>query len=135
MSDDDEIIKIFTVAHVPRTLGQLWLQHLRDFDVAHPPCRFEVMADAPGIPLTTMFEMIKLDPALTFTEIIDRTKAAPDDKPVVHILRHGLPLCRFMPLAPVHWPRNHAWVGLDERDDANCPACLKAADDQTEKRA
>jgi hypothetical protein len=76
--NDDEIIKIFTVAHVPRKLGQPWLQHLRDFDVAHAGCHFEVMADAPGIPLTDMVKMVKLDPSLTFVEIIERTKPAAD---------------------------------------------------------
>jgi hypothetical protein len=58
MSDDDTTIKIFTVTHVPRDLAQAWLAHLRSFDVAHPCCHFEVMADAPTLPTAEMIEMI-----------------------------------------------------------------------------
>ena len=42
-------MKIYTMAEVPDELRQAWLQHLRDFDAVHPGCRFEVLADAPGI--------------------------------------------------------------------------------------
>lgn len=65
-------MKIFTVAHVPDELGQAWLQHLRDFDIAHPGCHFEVGFDAPGMPLAEMVEMLKLDPELSFTQIFER---------------------------------------------------------------
>jgi hypothetical protein len=123
-----EPVKVFTVAHVPQGLAQAWLQHLRDFDVAHPGCHFEVLTESPTLSAAEMIEMTKIEPDLTFSQIIERTKAAPDDKPVVHILNYGLPLCRFMYKAPVDWPRNHLWVGFYERDDANCPNCLKTAE-------
>jgi hypothetical protein len=122
-----EPIKVFTVAHVPPDLAQSWLQHLRDFDTAHPACRFEVMTDAPNVPLAEIMEMVKVEPALTFTDIFDRMKPAPDDKPMVHVLHYGLPLCRFMRRPPVFWPRNHKWVGADEIADATCPQCIERA--------
>ena len=121
---NDPVVKIFTVAHVPQSLSQAWLQHLRDFDLAHPGCHFEVMADSPGIPLKDMVEMVKVDPALSFTEIIERGVRW---EPAVHVLHHGLPLCRFTPLAPSEWPKGHKWVGLDERTDATCPRCAAVA--------
>jgi hypothetical protein len=40
-------VKIFTCAHVPPSLEQKWLQHLRDFDAANPGCHFEVGVDGP----------------------------------------------------------------------------------------
>ena len=67
-----DVVKIFTVAHVPRALAQAWLQHLRKFDKKHAGCHFEVLADAPGIPVKDMIEMVKVDPALTFTDLIER---------------------------------------------------------------
>lgn len=39
--------KITTVAYLGDDLVQAWLQHLRDFDVAHPgECHFRVLADS-----------------------------------------------------------------------------------------
>jgi hypothetical protein len=65
--------KIFTRAHVPPELEQAWLQHLRDFDTAHPGCHFEVMIDASyGLPLRDVVERLRVEPPLTFTEIFER---------------------------------------------------------------
>jgi hypothetical protein len=66
-----ERCKIFTVAHVPEELQQAWLQHLRDFDTAHPGCHFEVGIDGPE---ATSAERIRVEPGLTFTKIFERTK-------------------------------------------------------------
>jgi len=67
-------VKIFTVANVPDALTQAWLQHLRDFDAAHPGCHFEVMADAPEATLAEIVDMVRIAPALTFTTILERKK-------------------------------------------------------------
>jgi hypothetical protein len=69
-----ERIKIFTVAHVPPDLEKAWLQHLRDFDTAHPGCHFEVGIDGPDEPLESMVDRLTVDPGLTFMKIFDRTK-------------------------------------------------------------
>jgi hypothetical protein len=45
----------------------------------------------------------------------------------VHILHHGLPLCRFSTALPRDWPEGHKWTGLDEIEDARCGACMAAA--------
>jgi hypothetical protein len=67
---------IFTRAHVPPELEQAWLQHLRDFDVAHPGCHFEVMIDATNMPFAEMIERIKVEPELTFQQIFERGRKA-----------------------------------------------------------
>ena len=67
------VTKIFTVAHVPTELEQAWLQHLRDFDVAHPGCHFEVALEPPpDVPIADMVEMLRINPSLTFTKIFER---------------------------------------------------------------
>jgi hypothetical protein len=53
-------VKIFTVAHLPPELRQVWLQHLRDFDTAHPGCHFEVV----GTP-TTLESLVEKGGAAT----------------------------------------------------------------------
>lgn len=64
--------KIFTIAEVPHGLEHAWLQHLRDFDTAHPECHFVVCADAPNQPLSEMIDMLKVEPTLTFSQIFER---------------------------------------------------------------
>jgi hypothetical protein len=66
--------KIFTVAHVPEALSQAWLQHLRDFDTAHPGCHFEVGVDGPNASTADMIKMLQVEPGLTFEKIFGRTK-------------------------------------------------------------
>ncbi len=57
-------MKIIAIANVPDELGHAWLQHLRDFDVAHPGCHFEAMADAPDMPIADVVKLLTLNPAL-----------------------------------------------------------------------
>jgi len=64
--------KIFTVAEVPPGLEHAWLQHLRDFDAAHPDCHFVVCADVQSATMADMLEMLKVEPKLTFTELFMR---------------------------------------------------------------
>jgi hypothetical protein len=67
-------VKVFTVAHVADDLQQAWLQHLRDFDIAHPGCHFEVMVDSPNASIAEMVEMLRVEPELAFTQIFERVK-------------------------------------------------------------
>jgi hypothetical protein len=68
-----EHTKIFTIAHVPPELERAWLQHLRDFDVAHPDCHFQVMVDGPpDATFEEIMEKIRIEPGLTFTEMFKR---------------------------------------------------------------
>jgi len=64
--------KIFTIAEVPHGLEQAWLQHLRDFDTAHPDCHFVVAADALTHSMAEMVDMLKIEPGLTFQQIFER---------------------------------------------------------------
>ena len=66
--------KIFTVAYVTDDLAQAWLQHLRDFDAKHPHCHFQVMADVPNKPMAEIIEMVRLNPALDFSAVLERKR-------------------------------------------------------------
>jgi hypothetical protein len=68
-------MKIFTVAEIPDELAQAWLQHLRDFDTAHPGCHFQVFADAPNVSVGDMVAAFNVEPKLTFQQIFDRELA------------------------------------------------------------
>ena len=67
-------MKVFIIAHVPEELLQSWLQHVRDFDVAHAGCHFEIVADCPDMSLKDMLLHLSIDPSLTFTALIDRAR-------------------------------------------------------------
>lgn len=65
-------VRIITIANVPDGLAQAWLQHLRDFDVAHPGCHFEVMADALDLTLAQAVELVRVNPDLSFKQVFER---------------------------------------------------------------
>jgi hypothetical protein len=65
-------MKIYTVAHVPDDLGNAWLQYLRDFDLAHPGCHFEVITDAPDMSLGEVVAVLKVAPEIPIREIWKR---------------------------------------------------------------
>ena len=67
-------MKIFTTAEIPDELAKEWLQHLRDFDIAHPGCHFSVGVDAPNMRMAEMIEMLRVEPELTFQQLFDREK-------------------------------------------------------------
>jgi hypothetical protein len=64
-------VKVFTIAHLPEELRPAWLQHLRDFDIAHPGCHFDVAMDAPETPLADMIRLLQVEPGLTFTQLFE----------------------------------------------------------------
>lgn len=65
-------VKIFSVAEVPEELAQAWLQHLRDFDTAHPGCHFQVFADAPEVSTADVVRMVTVQPGMTFEQYFER---------------------------------------------------------------
>jgi len=68
------MIKIYTIAHIPEELRHAWLQHLRDFDTAHPGCHFEVAADAPDKSIVQIVELLRVNPEMTMTQIFERDR-------------------------------------------------------------
>lgn len=70
----DEHTPIFTLAHVLPGLENDWLQHLRDFDTAHPGCHFEVITDVPGASYSQIIDMLCIEPSLTLHSILARKK-------------------------------------------------------------
>jgi hypothetical protein len=64
--------KVFITAHIPPELEKAWLQHVRDFDVAHEGCHFDIAMDAPEMSLKEMINKLQVDPALNFTQLFER---------------------------------------------------------------
>lgn len=64
--------KVFITAYIPPELEQAWLQHVRNFDMDHKGCHFEVAMDAPDITLAEAVERLKVEPDLNFTQIYER---------------------------------------------------------------
>jgi hypothetical protein len=66
--------KIFTIAEVPDDLDAAWLQHLRDFDTAHPDCHFQVISESDAD--STMDELqakfASISPSFPFQRIFKR---------------------------------------------------------------
>ena len=56
--------KIHTIADVPDELAHDWLQHLRDFDTAHPGCHFEVVVEGVTTTIGDIFKTLDVDPPL-----------------------------------------------------------------------
>lgn len=52
-------------------------------------------------------------------------------KTTLHILLHGLPLCRFSTAVPAQWPNGHIWVRT--RQEATCDACKREYDARHER--
>lgn len=66
--------KIFTLAHLTPELEQQWLQHLRDFDTAHPGCHFEVCVEGPEVEFADALKLLRVEPGLSFSKIYHRAK-------------------------------------------------------------
>lgn len=64
--------KVFITADIPAGLEQAWLQHVRNFDVAHPGCHFEIAQDAPNMTIMEAVEKLRIYPGLTFAEVFER---------------------------------------------------------------
>lgn len=69
-------VRILTRANVPDELANAWLQHLRDFDSAHPGCHFEILADAPDMALADVMKVLTVDPPLPFGGVFKKSEAA-----------------------------------------------------------
>lgn len=69
------MVKIYTIANVPDELVQAWVQHLRNFDIAHPGCHFRVVSRSDDGTVAEMMELLdKVWPPLPVRHIIRGTK-------------------------------------------------------------
>jgi hypothetical protein len=66
--------KTFLIAHVPAGLEKAFIQHVRDFDVAHPGCHFEIGLESPDVSLAEAVEMLRINPGLTMSDVFERAK-------------------------------------------------------------
>lgn len=53
----------------------------------------------------------------------------------VHILRAGLPLCRFTFDVPRDWPEGHGWTHEWDKANANCGGCVSELERSPSKEA
>jgi hypothetical protein len=66
-------MKILAQCEIPDELANAWLQHLRDFDTAHPGCHFEVMMQSGRtVPVREMIAELTVAPALTIEQVFAR---------------------------------------------------------------
>jgi hypothetical protein len=66
--------KTFIIAHLPAALEKAFLQYVRDFDVAHPGCHFEIGLESPDVSLAEAVEIIRVEPGLTFSAVFQRAE-------------------------------------------------------------
>lgn len=67
-------MRICTVADIPDELAQAWLQHLRDFDTAHPGCHFSVLAAAANMSTEEAVDALRIDPSLSLLDVLRRRR-------------------------------------------------------------
>lgn len=68
--------RILTMAELPPELEQAWLQHLRDFDTAHPECHFAAIVDSDAsVTIEEMEAKIRsIEPAFRFVEFFEKSR-------------------------------------------------------------
>jgi hypothetical protein len=65
-------MKIVTIVELPHDLIQSWLQHVRDFDIAHPSkCEFSAIAHAPDMSVKELNDMINTSPPFAIRKILE----------------------------------------------------------------
>ena len=62
-------LNLTITAELPAELAKAFLQHLRDFDVRHPGCQFELAGVAADSQLVDIVEAMNIDPPLAATAI------------------------------------------------------------------
>ena len=64
--------KTFIIGHLPDGLEKTFIQYIRDFDVAHPGCYFDIVIEAPNKSVIEAIEMLRVDPDFTFVRVLKR---------------------------------------------------------------
>ena len=62
-------MKVMILADVPDDLGHALMQHLRDFDTAHPGCHFKIAVNAPDMSLGEMQALLNVNPPFAFHDL------------------------------------------------------------------
>jgi hypothetical protein len=66
-------MRVFVIAKLPDELAKAFLQHVRDFDTAHPGCHFTIRGQT-EMSTDVMVELLKIDPPLPFQKVIKRSE-------------------------------------------------------------
>jgi len=61
------VIKIVVIAEVPDELFKSLMQHIRNFDIANPGCKFQMIVNAPDKSTMDITQMLEIQPPLTIT--------------------------------------------------------------------
>jgi len=61
-------MKFSIQADIPDALGKVFLQHLRDFDVGHDGCHFQMMISAPELSEREVNDMFDVVPPFPFMQ-------------------------------------------------------------------
>ena len=64
------MIKIVVIAEVPDDRSNDWCQHIRDFDVRVPGCKFNIFALAPDKSVDELSKMLNIKPPLQHKKMI-----------------------------------------------------------------
>jgi len=57
-------MKIAIIAEVPDGIAKDLMQHLRNFDIVNPGCKFSIIANAPDKTKKEMTELLNIQPPL-----------------------------------------------------------------------
>ena len=64
-------LQVALVADVSVELLQPFLQHIRDFDIKHPGCHFEIVGDMQGVSVAEMLEKLRVNPNLKIVHVVE----------------------------------------------------------------
>ena len=64
------MIKIVVIAEVPDDRGNDWCQHICDFDIRFPGCKFNIFALAPDKSVDELSKMLNIKPPLQHKKMI-----------------------------------------------------------------
>jgi hypothetical protein len=62
-----KMIKVIIIAEAPDGLVKSLMQHIRNFDIANPGCKFQMMVNAPGKSTVDITQMLEIQPPLTIS--------------------------------------------------------------------
>jgi len=65
-------VHLWMIGDIPPSELQAFLQHVRDFDVAHPGCHFAISVDAEEMATEEMIKALQLTPPFPFLRMKKR---------------------------------------------------------------
>lgn len=86
-------MRVLIFADLPDdAVAKAWMQHVRDFDTAHPGCTFRVAGNAPDLTLAQLMDAVKVDPPLPYCETVRDITHSDILKGEVHLRGGDVPM-------------------------------------------